>query len=89
MIIMVIMLMIYLVPSPVVMLSATESVLVSGSPLYLICFIQSHSSVTTPTHAEISWNAPNSIHDTVDTVTAESVLNISSVMTADVGRRSK
>ena len=82
---MMVMLMISLVPRPVVMVSATESVLVSGSPLYLVFYIQSNSSVTTPAYATFSWNAPNSIHDTVDTVTDASVLMISSVMTADSG----
>ena len=73
------------VPSPVVTVSVMESVLVSGSPLSLICSIhQSHTSVTTPTYAVFSWNAPN--NGTVNAVNDTSVkLKISSVMTADSG----
>ena len=65
------------------MVSAMESMLVSGSSLSLICSIQP-TSVTTPTTVMFSWNAPNS--DTVDSVTDTSVeLIISSVVTADSG----
>ena len=73
------------VPSPVVIVSMMESVLVSGSPLSLICSIhQSHTSVTTPTYAIFSWNVPN--NGTVNAVNDTSVkLMISSVMTADSG----
>ena len=73
------------VPSPVVTVSMMESVLVSGSPLSLICSIhQSHTSVTTPTYAIFSWNVPN--NGTVNAVNDTSVkLMISSVMTADSG----
>ena len=73
------------VPSPVVTVSVMESVLVSGSPLSLICSIhQSHTSVTTPTYAMFSWNVPN--NGTVNAVNDTSVkLMISSVMTADSG----
>ena len=59
------------------MLSATESELVSGSPLSLTCSIQP-SSVDTPTTVMSNWTAPN------NTVNATSVeLMISSVETAD------
>ena len=73
------------VPSPVVTVPVMESVLVSGSPLSLICSIhQSHTSVTTPTYAMFSWNVPN--NGTVNAVNDTSVkLMISSVMTADSG----
>ena len=65
------------------MVSAMESVLVSGSSLSLICSIQP-TSVTTPTSVMFSWNAPNS--DTVNAVNDTSVeLMISSVVTADSG----
>ena len=70
------------VPSPVVTVSVMESVLVSGSPLSLICSIhQSHTSVTTPTYAIYSWNVPN--NGTVNDTSVK--LMISSVMTADSG----
>ena len=73
------------VPSPVVMVSPISSMLVSGSSLSLICSIQP-TSVTTATTVIFSWNAPNNIYDTVDSVTDTSVeLMISSVMTADSG----
>ena len=70
------------VPSPVVTVSV---MVVSGSPLSLICSIhQSHTSVTTPTYAMFSWNVPN--NGTVNAVNDTSVkLMISSVMTADSG----
>ena len=62
------------------MVSAMESMLVSGSSLSLICSIQP-TSVTTPTTVMFSWNAPNN-----GTVTDTSVeLMISSVVTADSG----
>ena len=61
------------------MVSATESELVSGSPLSLTCSIQP-SSVDTPTTVMSSWTAPN------NTVNATSVeLLLSSVETADSG----
>ena len=61
------------------MVSATESELVSDSPLSLTCSIQP-SSVDTPTTVMSSWTAPN------HTVNATSVeLMISSVETADSG----
>ena len=69
------------------MVSAMESVLVSGSSLSLICSIQptiQPTSDTTATTIMFSWNAPNS--DTVNEVTDTSVeLIISSVVTADSG----
>ena len=72
-----------------VMVSVMESMLVSGSSLFLICSIQptiQPTSVTTPTTVIFSWNAPNNIYDTVDSVTDTSVeLMISSVVTADSG----
>ena len=61
------------------MVSATESELVSGSPLSLTCSIQP-SSVDTPTTVMPSWTAPN---NTVSGTSAE--LMISSVETADSG----
>ena len=77
------------VPSPVVMVSPVLSVLVSGSSLSLICSIQptiQPTSVTTATTVIFSWNAPNNIYDTVDSVTDTSVeLIVSSVVTADSG----
>ena len=74
------------VPSPEVMMSASESVLVSGSPLTLSCSITQPSSVTTPTTAVFSWTAPNSVYNRVNAVNDTSVeLVISSVETADSG----
>ena len=65
------------------MVSAMESMLVSGSSLSLICSIQP-TSVTTPTTVMFSWNAPN--NGTVNAVNDTSVeLMISSVVTADSG----
>ena len=73
------------VPSPEVMVSASQSVLVSGSSLTLSCSITS-SSVTTPTTVMSSWTAPNSDYDRVNAVNDTSVeLVISSVETADSG----
>ena len=79
--------MLYLsVPSPEVMVSTSQSVLVSGSPLTLSCFITQPSSVTTPTTVISYWTAPNSVYDRVNAVNATSVeLVISSVETADSG----
>ena len=67
------------------MVSVMESsMLVSGSSLSLVCSIQQPTSVTTATTVIFSWNAPNNIYDTVDSVTDTSVeLLISSVVTAD------
>ena len=62
------------------MVSAMESMLVSGSSLSLICSIQP-TSVTTPTTVMFSWNAPN--NGTVNDTSVE--LMISSVVTADSG----
>ena len=74
------------VPSPEVMVSASQSVLVSGSPLTLSCSITQPSSVTTPTTVMSSWTAPNSVYDRVNMVNATSVkLVILSVETADSG----
>ena len=71
------------VPSPEVMVSASQSELVSGSPLTLSCSITQPSSVTTPTTATLNWT-PNS--GTVNMVNDTSVeLVISSVETADSG----
>ena len=71
------------VPSPVVMVSVMESMLVSGSSLSLICSIQP-TSVTTATTVIFSWNAPN--NGTINAVNETSVeLMISSVVTADSG----
>ena len=68
------------------MVSVMVSMLVSGSSLSLICSIQQPTSVTTPTTVIFSWNAPNNVYDTVDSVTDTSVeLMISSVVTADSG----
>ena len=70
---------------PVVMVSGTESELVSGSPLSLTCSIQP-SSVDTPTTVMFSWTAPNSVYNRVNAVSDTSVeLMISSVDTADSG----
>ena len=67
------------------MVSPISSMLVSGSSLSLICSIQP-TSVTTATTVIFSWNAPNNIYDTIDSVTDTSVeLMISSVVTADSG----
>ena len=65
------------------MVSVMESsMLVSGSSLSLICSIQP----TTTTIVIFSWNAPNNVYDTVDSVTDTSgELTISSVVTADSG----
>ena len=68
------------------MVSASQSVLVSGSPLTLSCSITQPSSVTTPTTLMSSWTAPNSVYDRVNAVNDTSVeLVISSVETADSG----
>ena len=68
------------VPSPEVMVSPSQSELVSGSTLTLTCSISQSISVTTPTNVTFSWT-PNS-----GTVNATSVeLVISSVETADSG----
>ena len=73
------------VPRPVVMVSATESEVVSGSALSLTCSIQP-SSVDTPTTLMSNWTAPNNVYNKVNTVNATSVeLMISSVETADSG----
>ena len=79
--------MLYLsVPSPEVMVSASQSELVSGSPLTLSCSITQPSSVTTPTTVMSSWTAPNSVYDRVNAMDDTSVeLVISSVETADSG----
>ena len=70
---------------PVVMVSGTESELVSGSPLSLTCSIQP-SSVDTPTTVMSSWTAPNNAYNRVNAVNDTSVeLMISSVETADSG----
>ena len=71
------------VPSPEVMVSASQSELVSGSPLTLSCSITQPSSVTTPTTVMSSWTAPNSDYDMVNDTSVELV--ISSVETADSG----
>ena len=74
------------VPSPDVVVSASQSVLVSGFPLTLSCSITQPSSVTTPTTLMSNWTAPNSDYDRVNAVNATSVeLVISSVETADSG----
>ena len=77
------------VPSPEVMVSSsTESVLVSGSPLSLTCFIQPRgaSTVDTPTTVMFSWDAPNSDYDMNNTANELSVgLVISSILTVDSG----
>ena len=76
----------YTVSNLGVMLSATESVLVSGSRLTLSCSIIQPSSVTTLTTVMFSWTAPNSVYNRVHTVNATSMdLVISSVETADSG----
>ena len=77
---------IHTVPSPEVMVSASQSVLVSGSPLNLSCSITQPSSVTTPTTLMSNWTAANSDYDRVNAVNATSVeLVISSVEAADSG----
>ena len=74
-----------LVPRPVVMVSETESELLSGSPLSLTCSIQP-SSVDTPTTVISNLTAPNSTYNRVNGVNATGVeLMISSVETADSG----
>ena len=74
------------VPSPEVMVSASQSVLVSGSPLTLSCSITQLSSVTTPTTAVFNWTAPNNTNYTVYEVDDTSVeLVIDNVETADSG----
>ena len=60
--------------------SATESELVSGSALSLTCSIQP-SSVDTPTTVISNWTAPNSTYNRVNAVE----LMLSSVETADSG----
>ena len=68
------------------MVSAAESVVVSGSSLYLTCSIQP-SSVDTPTTVMSSWTAPQSTYDRVNAADDTSVeLVISSVETADSGQ---
>ena len=67
------------VPRPVVMVTASERELVSGSPLSLSCSILSPSvdtSITISSH----WTTPGGRHDTDSTT-----LLISSVVTADSG----
>ena len=78
------------VTRPVVMVSVTQSELVSGSLLTLTCSITQPASVDTPTTIMSSWTAPNSTYyNTVNTVNATSVeLMISSVETADSGNYS-
>ena len=71
------------VPSPEVMVSASQSVLVSGSPLNLSCSITQPSSVTTPTTATFTWTAPNYTVNAVGDTSVELV--IFSVETADSG----
>ena len=71
------------VPSPMVTVSPIEPMLVSGSSLSLICSVQPHNSVNTPTNVIYSWNGPNT--DTVNTVNDTSVLMISNVVTSDSG----
>ena len=74
------------VPSPEVMVSATQSMLVSGTTLTLSCSITQPSSVPTPTTVMYNWTAPNSTYDRVLKFNATSVeLVISSVETADGG----
>ena len=58
-----------------------QSVLLSGSSLSLICSVQPHNSVNTPTNVIYSWDGPNT--DTVSTVDDTSVLMISNVVTSD------
>ena len=60
-----------------------QSVLLSGSSLSLICSVQPHNSVNTPTNVIYSWDGPNT--DTVSTVDDTSVLMISNVVTSDSG----
>ena len=72
------------VPSPMVTVSPIQSMLLSGSSLSLICSIQPHNSVNTPTNVMYSWDAPNNT-STVNTVDNTSVLMISSVVTSDSG----
>ena len=77
---------IHTVPSPEVMVSVSESVLVSGSLLTLSCSIIQPSSVATPTTLMSSWTAPNSSYGRVNAVNDTSVeLIIASVETADSG----
>ena len=57
--------------------------LLSGSSLSLICSIQPHASVNTPTNVIYSWDAPNT--GTVSAVDDTSVFMISSVVTSDSG----
>ena len=66
-----------------VTVSPIETVLLSGSSLSLICSIQPHASVDTPTNVIYSWNGPNT--GAVNTVEDTSVLMISSVVTSDSG----
>ena len=70
------------------MVSASQSELVSGSSLILICSIAWPSlvSVTTPTTITSRWIAPNNVYDRLNDVNATSVeLVIPSVETADSG----
>ena len=66
-----------------VTVSPMQSMLLSGSSLSLICSIQPHNSVDTPTNIIFSWDAPN--NDGGSTVDDTSVLMISNVVTSDSG----
>ena len=63
------------------MVYAAESVVVSGSSLYLTCSIQP-SSVDTPTTVMSSWTAPQSTYDRVNAADDTSV----ELETADSGQ---
>ena len=67
------------VPRPVVMVTALERELVSGSPLFLSCSILP-PSVDTSINISSNWTTPGGRHDTDNTS-----LVISSVETADSG----
>ena len=73
------------VPSPSVMVSTGDAVLVSGSSLSLSCSIQP-PSVDTAITISSHWTTPGGLHDTVNTENETNpVLHISTVETADSG----
>ena len=73
------------VPSPSVMVSTGDAVLVSGSSLSLSCSIQP-PSVDTAITISSHWTTPGGLHDTVNTENETNpVLHIPTVETADSG----
>ena len=74
------------VPTPVVLISPSDSVVISGSPLSLSCSIEP-ASVDTPIAVTPNWTFPNSGSERQVEVYSDTrlELKVASVETADTG----